>query len=309
MLSPVTAYSLLVNPRAGGSSGPAVADQIVQIVRARGHVAVAHESSGVAASAALVDAAVARGDVVVAVGGDGTLASIAGLVAERGGTLGVAPAGRGNDFARMLGLPRDAEALAAILTSGVATPVDLIACTVGEGPRRLVVGSVYSGVDAIASEMVERMRWTPRALQYQVAALRSLASYTPTRVRVSVDGEVLTTDAATVVVANSAYYGAGMKIAPGASVTDGLLDVVVISAGSRARLIRAMPKVYDGGHIALDEVTVLRGRVIEINGTPSVPMGGDGEPLGQLPVLGDLPARIEVLPGALSVLLPDRMGL
>jgi diacylglycerol kinase (ATP) len=307
MLSPVTAYSFLVNPRAGGASrggGPEVAEEIARILRAAGHHVALHESSGVDASAALVDAAVESGEVVVAVGGDGTVASVAGLACERGATLGVVPAGRGNDFARMLALPTDPAGLAAVLAGGVATPLDLIACSVGDQPRQLVVGSVYSGVDAIAAEMVERMRWTPRLLQYRVAALRSLASYTPTRVRISVDGEVLSTDAATVVVANSAYYGAGMKIAPGASLTDGLLDVVVIAAGSRGRLIRAMPKVYDGAHVSLSEVTVLRGRVIELSGTPSVPMGGDGEPVGRLPELGAVPARLEVLPGALRVLLP-----
>ena len=312
MLSLVTAYSFLVNPRAGGSGrgggrggGRELAGVIAQLLRDRGHAAEVHLSAGVEASASLVDAAVSRGDVVVPVGGDGTLASVAGLVSERGGTLGVVPTGRGNDFARMLGLPSDAPGLATVLSTGAVRDLDLIACTVGDQPRRLVAGSVYSGVDAIAAEMVERMRWTPRALQYQLAAVRSLASYTPTRVRVSVDGEVLTADAATVVVANSAYYGGGMKIAPDASLTDGVLDVVVIAAGSRGRLIRAMPKVYDGRHVALDEVTVLRGRVIEISGTPSVPMGGDGEPIGRLPALTDPPARIEVLPGALHVLLPD----
>jgi diacylglycerol kinase (ATP) len=307
MLSPVTAYSFLVNPRAGGAGrhgGPAIAGEIAQVLRAAGHHVALHESSGIDACAALVDAAAANGEIVVAVGGDGTVASVAGLASEHGATLGVVPAGRGNDFARMLGLPTDPAGLATVLVDGTVTGVDLISCAVGDQPRQLVVGSVYSGVDAIAAEMVERMRWTPRALQYQVAALRSLASYTPTRVRVSVDGEVLSVDAATVVVANSAYYGAGMKIAPDASLTDGLLDVVVIAAGSRGRLIRAMPKVYDGAHVALDEVTVLRGRVIEISGTPSVPMGGDGEPVGRLPVLGDVPARLEVLPGALRVLLP-----
>ena len=85
------------------------------------------------------------------------------------------------------------------------------------------------------------------------------------------------------VVANSGYYGKGMHIAPDASVTDGLADVVVIEAASRRSMMRALPKVYDGGHIALEQVTVLRGARVEISGSPSVPMGGDGEPIGALP--------------------------
>ncbi len=86
--------------------------------------------------------------------------------------------------------------------------------------------------------------------------------------------------------------------------------MVVIGAASRRDLIRSLPKVYDGTHIDLDAVTVLQGRVVEISGTPTVPVGGDGEPLGRLPATADVadgraqPARIEVLPGILSLLAP-----
>jgi diacylglycerol kinase family enzyme len=110
--------------------------------------------------------------------------------------------------------------------------------------------------------------------------------------------------AANVVVANSGYYGKGMHIAPDASVDDGVLDVVVIEAASRWSLIRSLPKVYDGKHVDLPEVTVLTGRRVEIaaDARTPVPVGGDGEPLGSLPGLDAQPAVVEVLPGALSIL-------
>ena len=93
-----------------------------------------------------------------------------------------------------------------------------------------------------------------------------------------------------------------MHIAPEASVTDGQLDVIVIEASSRRQMMKALPKVYDGGHVLLDQVKVLRGSTVEISGTPSVPMGGDGEPLGMLPTSPASPAVVRVLPGALKVL-------
>ena len=110
--------------------------------------------------------------------------------------------------------------------------------------------------------------------------------------------------ASNVVVANSAYYGSGMKIAPAATVSDGVLDVVVIEAASKLALMRSLPKVYDGGHIELPEVTVLSGRRVELRADAKrpVPVGGDGEPLGQLPGLADAPAVVEVQPGVLSVI-------
>ena len=150
--------------------------------------------------------------------------------------------------------------------------------------RRVVLGSVYAGVDSLASEIVDRAHRLPGMLQYPYAAVRSLLQFSPTRFTIEVDGETVREDAYTVVVANSAYYGAGMKIAPGASVTDGLLDVVVVRAASKLRLIRSMPKLYDGSHVDLDDVLVLQGREVRVSSAAPVTAYGDGERLAPLPV-------------------------
>ena len=167
----------------------------------------------------------------------------------------------------------------------------------------MVAGSVYAGVDAHAAEIVDRVR-LPKKLQYPYAAVRSLASYQPGRYRVSVDGVDQEYAAATVVVANSAYYGKGMKIAPAAVIDDGVLDVVVIEAASRLELLRSLPTVYDGTHVNRPEVTVLRGKRVELRGDARnpIPLGGDGEALGVLPGLDSEPAVVEIQPGALCVI-------
>ncbi len=296
-------FNFLVNPSSGGGAAPEAVVPVARLLREGGASVDVTYSPGPHAMVELVDQAVGRGDVVVSVGGDGMLSSLAGLVSERDGILGVLPAGRGNDFARMLGLPEDAEGQARLLLEGAVRRVDLIGVT-GLGPRRVVAGSVYAGVDARATEIVDRATWLPRRLQYPYAALRSLATYQAGRYVVAVDGIEHTYTAATVVVANSGYYGSGMKIAPAASVEDGRLDIVVIEAASRVALMRSLPKVYDGSHIALPEVTVLTGATVELRGTSrsAIPVGGDGEPLGPLPALDAAPVTVEVLPGALAVL-------
>ncbi len=296
-------FSFLVNPTSGGGAAPGAVVPVARALRDAGATVDVTYSPGPHAMVALVETAIDRGDVVVSVGGDGMLSSLAGLVSERGGTFGVVPAGRGNDFARMLGLPADAESLAHLLLHADPRKVDLLAVT-GLGARRLVAGSVYAGVDARAAEIVDRVTWLPRSLQYQYAALRALSTYRPGRYVVSVDGVEQAYAAATVVVANSAYYGQGMQIAPPASVEDGVLDVIVIEAASRLALMRSLPKVYDGRHVHLPEVTVLAGTRVEVRGSSRspIPVGGDGEPLGVLPQLAGTPAVVEVVPGALSVL-------
>ncbi len=297
------AFTFLVNPSSGGGAAPEAVVPVARLLRDAGAAVEVTYSPGPRAIHDLVAGALERGDVVVSVGGDGMLSSLAGAVARGGGTLGVLPAGRGNDFARMLGLPEDAAGQARLLLDGPVRKVDLLAWTVG-ADTRLVAGSVYAGVDARAAAIVDRAHWLPKSLQYPYAALRSLATYQPGRYLVSVDGEEREYSAATVVVANSAYYGKGMKIAPAASVTDGILDVVVIEAASRLELMRSLPTVYDGEHIHRPDVTVLTGKRVELRGTgrQPIPTGGDGEPLGVLPGLTDAAAVAEIQPGALSVI-------
>jgi diacylglycerol kinase (ATP) len=299
----VRSFSLLVNPASGGGAASRAVVPVARALRDAGASVEVTWSSSASSVSRLVDDACARGDVVVSVGGDGMLSSLAGEVAACGGVLGMVPAGRGNDFARMLGVPAETDAAARVLLEAEPRPVDLLSWRCGSG-ERVVAGSVYAGVDARASEIVDRVRWLPGPVQYPWAAVRALATYRVGRYRVSVDGVTAEYDAATVVLANSGYYGKGMHVAPAARVDDGLLDVIVIGAASRWSLIRAMPQVYDGRHVDADEVTVLTGRRVELSGRTGIPVGGDGEPVGVLPDLDAAPAVVEVRPGALSVLAP-----
>jgi diacylglycerol kinase (ATP) len=298
----MTGYTLLVNPVCGGGAGAAAAEQVARILRDGAHDVTVTATPGVRGTLDVVQDAVARGDVIVLVGGDGTLSSLAGRVAALGGTLGIVPAGRGNDFARMLGLPTAPAAAAGMLLSGSPKTVDLLQVTIPGHEPRVIAGSAYSGLDARAGEIAETVRWMPLRLQYPYSALHATATYRPARFRVAVDGDGAEYVGASVVVANSAYYGKGMKIAPGAVVDDGLLDVVIIEAESRRKLMRSLPKVYQGAHVNLPGVHVRRGRRVEVTASPQVSMGGDGEPLGRLPGLTQPPAVVEVLPEALTVL-------
>jgi diacylglycerol kinase family enzyme len=291
------AFRVLVNPLSGGGAAPEKVRRVSELlVRAGARVSV-EQSRDAAHSCAVATDAVERDEVVVAAGGDGMLASIAGTVVATGGTLGIIPSGRGNDFARMLRLDGDPGGVAHALLEGDPTPVDVIEVADGAGETTIVLGSLYAGVDSLASEIVDRSRRLPPALQYPSAAVRALAAYKPREFHVTVDGRTHVQEAFNVVVANSGYYGSGMHIAPMADVRDGVLDVVVLPAGSRLAMIRRLPKVYDGSHVALDGVTVLHGSGVEVRAHGVVGYG-DGERIGPLPLTAT------VRPGALEVLLP-----
>ena len=285
------AFHFLVNPASGGGKAPAAAVPVARLLRDAGARVEVTYSTGPLACADLARACAGRGDVVVAVGGDGMLASVAGAVADADGVLGLVPSGRGNDFARMLGLPGDPAGLARVLLEAGPERVDVV-----EVAGRTVLGGVYAGVDSLASEIVDRSQRLPRSMQYPYAAVRSVLAFSPACFTVEVDGARIEEEAYTVVVANSGYYGAGMHVAPGASVTDGLLDVVVVRAASKLRLVRSMPRLYAGTHVDLDEVTVLRGTEVRVAATRPLTAYGDGERLAPLPLV----ARVR--PAALAVL-------
>lgn len=287
-------FRILVNPASGGGRAMERVKPVAELLRDKGADVQVVVSLGADHSVEEVGHAAAAGQTVVACGGDGMVASVASAVVEHGVTLGIIPSGRGNDFARQLGLLEATPAqTASTLLEGTVAHVDVL-----RAGRRVVLGSVYAGVDSLASEIVDGAQWLPGAVQYPYAAVRSLLTYKPTRYTLTVDGEVHELEAFSVVIANSGYYGKGMHVAPMATVDDGMLDVVVIPKASRLRLIRLMPKIYDGSHVEVPEVLTFRGRSVTLSARDRVAAYGDGEPLQ------DLPVTVTVEHGALRVLLP-----
>ena len=288
-------FRILVNPVAGRGRAPHKALPVAKLLREAGAEAEIVNTTSEADAAQQAEACAADGVVAVAAGGDGMVALVAGAVVRSGGLFGIVPGGRGNDFARQLGLDMsgDAAAIAAALREGPERQVDVI-----EAAGRTVLGSVYAGVDSRASVILDRTRWVPGPLQYRYAALRALATYRPETFTVTVDGTEHVQRGANVVVANSGYYGSGMHIAPDAQIDDGLLDVVIIDAASRWALVRSLPKVYDGRHVTLDEVTVLRGASVTVAAEGAVDAYADGDRLTPLPVTA------QVRPEALRVIGP-----
>ncbi|MCO1653696.1 diacylglycerol/lipid kinase family protein [Pseudonocardia humida] len=287
-MEPVTA---VVNPAAGRGAALVVARRLVEALPAGG-VEVA-QTRDPAHAREIAEQACAQGRTVLAVGGDGLAGCVAGPVVAAGGVLAMAPAGRGNDFARQLGLPTDPAAVAEVLLTGRIRHVDVL-----ESGGRVVLGSVYAGVDSAANAIANARPGVPGALVYPYSAVRALLTFRPAGFRLGVDGEEWSARGYSVVVANSGFYGAGMHIVPTAEVDDGLLDVLVIPDSSRWTLIASMREVYSGTHLRRPDVRVRRGREVELSIDRPLPVYADGEPFA------DAPLRVRVRPGALRVLVP-----
>ena len=288
-------FTAVVNPAAGSDPAAKLIPVARRLREAGAEVAVEYSRSLEHAADLARDAA-KKGDVVIAAGGDGMVGGLAGALAGTGAVLGILPAGRGNDFARQLALPSDLEALADLLLSAEPRAIDAIEVETGDGSKRVVVGSVYGGVDSVANTHINRMTWLPGSLAYYLGPLRAIATWRPVSYRITVDGETREERGYSVIAANSGYYGYGLHVAPDAAVDDGLLDVVIIRHAPRRLFFAVMRELPHGTHVRRPVIEVLRGREIRVEADREIPVGGDGE------LLGTLPVTIRVLPGALQVI-------
>ena len=298
------AYCFVVNPAACHGRGISRMPSVLGPLSAAGGTVRVEGSSSLGHAATLAAEAADRGEIVVAVGGDGTVGRMAAAVAAAGGVLGIIPAGRGNDFARMLGIPADPARAAAYLLRGGHREVDLIGVRAGDGPEQVVAGSVYLGIPAEGARIAAASRLPPGGLAYQIAGLRALLAWQPASFTVDAGAGAPAGSfpGFCVVVANSAYFAGGTPAAPGADVTDGLLDVITVSDGSKLSFVRVMLLASRGKHTRLAQVGVARAASVTVRADRAMPAGADGEPLpGASPLATGAPLRIRALPGALLI--------
>jgi len=286
--------SLIVNPAAGGGRTAHALPAVREALRALGleHHVVYTESLDHARQ--LAAAAAADGAVAVAFGGDGLIGAVAGALKHTDGVVGMLPGGRGNDLCRVLGIPRKPTAACEVLASGLVREFDL-----GEAGDRTFAGIASCGFDSVVNQIANETRVVRGGLVYAYGLLRALPSWRPAGFEVGLDGgEPRRFAGYSVAAANSKAFGGGMLLAPNASLTDGLIDVVIIEDMPKLRFLRLAPTVFSGRHVRQRGVDVVRAREVRISATRPFTVYADGEAIAELPV------TIRVLPGAVRMIVP-----
>ncbi|MGW0598084.1 diacylglycerol kinase [Streptomyces sp. NPDC002776] len=291
--------TLFVNPTAGRGRGARAAQPAAAAFRDAGFTVRTVLGTDAEDALARARAAVADGTgALVAVGGDGMANLALQAVAGTRTPLGLVAVGTGNDLARALGLPvREPAAAGRVIAEGLkgARLRDIDLGRVGD---RWFGTVLASGFDSRVNDRGNRMRRPSGRLKYDLAMLAELAAFRPFPYRVTLDGgEVREFEATLVAVGNGPSYGGGMRICPGADLTDGLFDITIVGDCSRATLLRVFPSVYRGGHVGHPKVTVVRAAQVEI-AAQDITGYADGEPLGPLPLIA------RCVPGAVRVVAP-----
>ena len=284
---------VLVNPSSGGGRTKALLPEVGDELDKR-HLEFRVESTRSAEHAVeLALRAVDAGELPVVMSGDGLVGIVGGALAGGEVPLGILPAGRGNDLARVLDIPSEPAGAVGVLASWNARTID-----VGEANGRRFLGIASTGFDSECNRIANQAKLIRGRFVYAYSVPRALASWKPARFTLRIGEENMRFTGWSVAAANSRAFGGGMYVAPNALLDDGEFDVVMIGETGKLRYLSNLPKVFKGAHLDNDEVRVVRTRTLELSASRPFAVYADGEHLT------DLPATLRVLPRALSVLAP-----
>lgn len=312
---------VIVNPKsAGGSTERRWARIASDLARNFGAFNVAFtERSGHAIELAKKAAQNGR-KFIVACGGDGTINEVANGILQSAAKeceLGVLPSGTGGDFRRSLGIESNAAEATSQLRGGITKTVDVGKVTFQSRDdvrtERYFLNVSSFGLSAAVNERVkakDAFRWLPNEVlrgkaKFAFSTLQEVLEIERTTIKIKIDdGDEKTLNTINFCIANARFFGGGMKIAPDAKIDDGFFDIINIGDIKTAKILLNAYKLYNGTHLALEEVKSTRAKHIEVaplDKKHDIYIETDGE----LP--GKLPAVYEIVPQALKVRVPLRV--
>ena len=299
-MTEVGRVTLLTNPMAGHGNAPHAAERAVARFQERGVDVTEIVGRDAQHARDLVEGAINNGtDALVVAGGDGVISLALQALAHSDIPLGIIPAGTGNDHAREYGIPvGDPAAAADVIVAGHTETIDLGLIRASDDTTTWFGTVAATGFDSLVSDRVNRMRWPHGRMRYNLAIVAELSQLRPLPFRLVLDDDrEIVTDLTLAAFGNTRSYGGGMLICPDAGHGDGLLDITMVSSGSRLKLVRLFPTIFTGTHVELDEVTTARARKIWVE-CPGINAYADGE------YACPLPAEISAMPGALTIFRP-----
>lgn len=233
-------------------------------------------------------------DLVILAGGDGTMNAAAEALIESGRPLGILPMGTGNDLARTLAIPLDLRAACDVILEGRSHAID-----VGR-----VNGKLFFNVASMGLSVEVARRLTPAykrrwgVLAYALALWQAIRGFRPFRAEIRCDGHTVRLKSVQIAVGNGRHYGGGMTVDQDAAIDDGRLHLYSIRPRQLWRYLLMLPALRAGRQRGWPGVLTLSGRRIEIATRRRKPVNTDGE------LTTYTPAHFDVLPAALSVMVP-----
>lgn len=297
----------IINPAAGSHRAMARWSSFESIVRRSSGLQVDRVfTEGPGDAAQFAGKAAAEYDVLVAAGGDGTASEVASGILwcpNSRAALGILPLGTGNDLAEVMGIRSHKDALDCFADCTVQIDVLQVHC-VAAGSEVIRHALLFAGVgiisDALRKTTSALKRFLGQRLAYPAGVLRALLTYESPLMKVACGKQTFEERFLFVGASNTPIAGGGMKLAPGARIDDGLLNVNLIGRFGRLGAILQLRRLCQGRHQNHRRVRYMTAESLEISSPNDLEVAVDGE------LIGHTPARILVRPGALKVSVPAK---
>lgn len=289
---------LIYNPTSGREEIKRRLPDILQRLERGGLETSTHATIGEGDATLAAAEAVERGfDIVIAAGGDGTLYEVINGMAEKPNRppLGILPLGTTNDFARALGIPKHWEFAVDLVLQQHTRAID-----VGKVNNRYFINIAGGGsLTELTYEVPSKLKTVIGQLAYYMKGLEKLPRLRPIELHIRADGRELDEEVMMFLICNSNSVGGFERLAPEASLDDGMLDVLVLRKCNLADFIRIVSAALRGEHLNDPHVIHFKASSLQVTSPDYVQINLDGE-LG-----GTLPCQFSVLPTHLRIFVDE----
>jgi len=288
-------YYIIFNPTAGAGRSHKAMQIVAQRLKENNADFVIAETEYKHHAVELARGAVGQGyRGIISVGGDGTLLEIAGQLEGTVEKLGIIPAGTGNDFRQAIGVPKDVGEALDIILNGHTNRVDI--GFLGDQPFLNVAGTGFDVEVIYNTEKVRRL--FTGGFAYFLGIFMSIFGHKNIDIDITANGQTFKRKVLLIAVANGKCYGGGLRVAPDASVSDGMFNVVILNSLPKWRILLELPKLKKGQLERIDVSEQFSCSEIIIDSSSPKSFNLDGE------VYGKTPQRLYVKPSALNVFCP-----
>ncbi|MDE3840835.1 diacylglycerol kinase [Bacillus methanolicus] len=273
---------IIYNPTSGRELFKKHLPEVLQKLEMAGYETSCHATTGEGDAIQAARTAVERRyDIVIAAGGDGTINEVVNGMAEQEyrPKLGIIPVGTTNDFARALHIPRDVEAAADIIVKGDTIPVDI-----GRMNNRYFINIAGGGrLTELTYEVPSKLKTVLGQLAYYLKGIEMLPSIRATEVSIEYDGKLFEGEAMLFLVALTNSVGGFEKLAPDASINDGLFTLIILKKINLADFIRIATLAIRGEHLNDENVIYTKANRVKVHSKEKMQLNLDGEYGGLLP--------------------------
>ena len=300
---------LIANPASGQHRGERRLAQASERLASLGHTVTGTLTESAGHATHLAKSNAPDFEIIAALGGDGTVNEVAnGLMAVEPGerpALATLPVGTGNDVALTYGLAHFESAIDA-LAKGSTRTLDVIRVQLMRDGKSVTRHALLFVAAGFAAEVIRKTgprvkRIFGRRFSYSVGLFRALASFRAPEFSVKWDGGERSGQMFQVCAGNTEFAAGGvMRISPGARPNDGLLNISLVDVLGRLQIVRRFPSILSGGYVEDERVDYFTGKRLEIDAVPPAELQADGD------IIGTTPATVELLPGALQLVVHDQ---